>query len=239
MTNSTVIKADAMRSHAGRIQAFNLNDYQAQADAMLAKARAEANALAERIRKAAEVRAAELFEKRRREGLETGLAEGREKGRAEALAAATDRFDKRHASVVSSMQAAIESIDAHRREWLSAVHRDAVELALEIAQRVVKRVGAIERETAVANLRELIERVVHGRDLTIHVHPDDAATIRQFAASLDAASGDWRHARIVEDATVDAGGCRVDTDGGALDARLMTQLDRIADELVPWRNAAS
>jgi flagellar biosynthesis/type III secretory pathway protein FliH len=43
----------------------------------------------------------------------------------------------------------------------------------------------------------------------------------------------------VDDATVDAGGCRVDTDGGALDARLMTQLDRIADELVPWRNAAS
>lgn len=228
-----------MRSQAGRVQALNLNDYQAQADAILTKARAEANALAERIRKVAEVRAAELFENRRREGLEIGLAEGREKGRAEALAAATDQFDKRHASVVSSMQAAIESIDAQRREWLSAVHRDAVELALAIAERITKRVGAVDRETAVANLRALIERVVHGRDLTIHVHPDDAATVRQFSASLDAASGEWRHARIVEDATIDPGGCRVETDGGAVDATLMTQLDRIAEELVPWRNAAS
>lgn len=239
MTSSTVIKADAMRPNATRVHTFNLKDYRAEADAIIKRANGEAAALSDRIRKAAEARAAELLEKCRREGLAQGRAEGFEQGRAEALAQATDEFQQNQESLVAAMQCVIDAFDARRREWASAIHRDAVELALEIARRVVKRIGAVDRDVAVANLRELIERVGHGRDLTIFVHPDDAAAIRQFAQTITTAEHAWTHVKISEDTAVEPGGCRVEADGGTLDATLMTQLDRIADELVPWRNAAS
>lgn len=237
MTNATVIKADTLRSQPAGARAFNLNDYRAAADALLKSAEAEAVAHAERIRKAAETRAAELLELRRREGYEKGYADGVEKGRAEALKKATEEFQSQHASAVAAMQQVMETFDAQRRDWVSATRRDAVELAMEIAARIVKRIGAVDREAAVANLRDVIDRVGHGRDLTVFVHPDDATTIRQFADALTDAEKSWGHVRIAEDARIEPGGCRVDADGGALDATLTTQLDRIADELIPWRNA--
>lgn len=233
--SSTVIKAPEAQRQAGRLTVFSFSDIQAEAEAIIERARAQAEQAAAAIREASVKRAAELYEQRRRQGYEEGLAAGLEAGKAEALAEAQQTFQARHATLAAAMGEAVARFDAQKEAWLSAVHRDAVELVMEIARRVVRRIGKADRDAAVESLRQVIERVGHGRDIAVRLSPADVEAVRTFAETLAADCEQWRHVRLIADKAVEPGGCVVETGPGTVDATLAKQLDRIAAELVPWR----
>ena len=61
----------------------------------------------------------------------------------------------------------------------------------------------------------------------MHVHPDDLALVQQGAADALAA----RSARLLADATVSRGGCRVDSDIGRIDAGIEARWSQAAATL--------
>ena len=68
--------------------------------------------------------------------------------------------------------------------------------------------------------QEAIDAVLmSARHITVQVHPDDHALIAQGCAEALAARG----ARLLAQAAVPRGGCRVESDAGVIDARVATR----------------
>jgi flagellar assembly protein FliH len=66
------------------------------------------------------------------------------------------------------------------------------------------------------------------RGVRVHLHPEDAAVVREKLAA-PAAERAWS---IVEDPVMTRGGCRVTTETAQIDARLETRLNTVITTLL-------
>jgi len=228
---ATVLKAEQAAAGVHRPRVLNLYDIAAQADRIVAEARAEADRILAEARQQAEQVRREAIEQGRREGYEQGAKEGR----TAACEQARQEFAAQQASLIQALQSAIDQFEQQKRRLLSAAHHDLIELAVAIAARIVKRIGQLDREVVVENLREVIDRVGARNDLVVKISPQDEQAARRFFEQLVKTHEQCRHVRIVADETVSPGGCVVCTSQGRIDATIETQLDRLAEELLGSR----
>lgn len=231
-----VIRSD---SHAASARPFSLADIQQQAQAVLDRAAEQARQLLA----AARAEAQALRERAEAEGRAEGRRRGYEEGRAEGLRAgqelAVAEYREKLAAALAALNAAMESIDRSRRDLETAILPEVVSLSVAIAERVVKRMGALDPEVALANVREALRLVCHAADVRIAVNPRDRSALESAVPSLLLARPDLQHVAVVEDATLAPGGCRVYTARGMVDGDLDVQLGRIAAELLPGPPPAS
>jgi flagellar assembly protein FliH len=66
------------------------------------------------------------------------------------------------------------------------------------------------------------------RDVRVHLHPEDAAVVRQNLAPTESERA-WQ---LVEDPVMARGGCQITTATSRVDARLETRLGAIVSELM-------
>ncbi len=165
------------------------------------------------------VAAAETESRRIRDGAEA------ERSRVVAAAAEEGRRDGFARAAAVLAQAATE-----RDRRLASAEREVVALALDLARRILGRELA-ERTSAVADLagRALAE-ARERREVTLRVNPADAAAVAQAGERL---AGILLRAPLAvrEDPTVPPGGAVVETEAGRIDARVETQLARLARAL--------
>ena len=112
--------------------------------------------------------------------------------------------------------------------WEAAARQDLVDLAMAIARRVVRHVSESDRQVVVGNLDEAIRLAGERSDVTIKVNPADAEAARVFAESLADRQASCKLVKVVESPDISPGGCWIQWGSGAVDARIETQLDRIA-----------
>jgi flagellar biosynthesis/type III secretory pathway protein FliH len=65
------------------------------------------------------------------------------------------------------------------------------------------------------------------------IHPNQDALVRDVLPDICATLQQVDAVTLTLDATITPGGCLVRTRGGAIDATIETQIDRIIDELIP------
>ncbi|MCA9287384.1 MAG: hypothetical protein KDA05_02300 [Phycisphaerales bacterium] len=215
---------------------MNLASIQAQADAIIdttreAAAAIIADAKAERKRilegAAEQGRAAGHAE-----GFAKGAEEGRELGRREAAAERRERLQDIERSWSEALARFILERDAILREC----EVGGFELALRFSERVARRAVALDPRAAAAAVGAVLELATRGTRLTIGVHPDDEALVRESLPGLLAAEGAARHAEIVVEAGIPRGSCVATTaGGGTLDATLDARIAALVDELMPAR----
>jgi flagellar assembly protein FliH len=149
------------------------------------------------------------------DGLEAGLAEGRAQ-----LAAALAALEAAHAEVVALREATAE-----------AVERDAVELAVQLAEKIVAGTLDAQPERVLDVVRGALRRLTERRRVTVLVHPDDLELVRAAADGFAAELGGIEHCEVQAERRLVRGGAVVRTDEGQIDASIETQLAR-ARELV-------
>ena len=110
---------------------------------------------------------------------------------------------------------------------------DLLELSLDIAQRVIQREIEADRSAAANQLRGVLDMLAGGSAITVLVHPDDKAFLEPVVPELIATMDRPLHATLREDESITRGGCIVRTQGGEIDARIETQVERIVDALLP------
>ena len=199
-----------------------------QADQLLAAAQAEADLLKQQA-------ASEGAADGRRQGLVQGLEEGKKAGHQQALNEHRAQFQQ----ALQSLTNAMLEVERHRSELEANALAEVVRLALAIAQRVAKRQGVLDPDVLTANLHEAMKLVVAKTDLRIAIHPRQRKTLDAAIPQLQLHWPQLQHVRVVEDATVAPGGCKVLSENGSIDADLQTQLDRVAAELLPIRESAA
>lgn len=195
---------------------------QQQAEQLLAATQAEAEILKEQAR-------AEGLAAGRQEGTAQGMEQGKLAGQQLALNEYRERFQQAHAAFTKAASA----LDTGRGDLDANALAEVVKLALAIARRVTKRQGLLDPAVLTANLGEALKLVVHSTDVRVAIHPAQRATLDAALPQLRLQWPNLNHVRIIEDATLEPGGCRVFTEQGQIDADLAGQLDRIAAELLP------
>jgi len=99
--------------------------------------------------------------------------------------------------------------------------------------RVTKRQGLIQPEVLTDNLAEAMKRVVKSADVRVAINPAQRKTLDAAPPRLAMQWPALEHVKVIEDAGIAPGGCRILTENGLVDADLDTQLNRIAEELLP------
>ncbi len=149
-----------------------------------------------------------MFEQAREEGLAVGFEAGRAAAHAEA---------ERLSSLVGRMDEALDRIDQDIAE-------EVVGLAIAIAKQMIRHTLADHPASVAETVREALQQLPQNQ-VRIHVHPDDAALIREYLAD----QLEHGHHRIAEDDTVTRGGCRLEAAGCEIDATVETRWRRILE----------
>lgn len=194
---------------------------QAEAERILAEARAERQRL---ISGASEQGHAEGYQK----GLEEGRAAGIEDGRRAAL----QSFTAELASLQQAWEREIREFETQRVEMLSALRRDAVSLAVALAERVIRRSVEADESVVLRQIEAALGVLARATRIAVAIHPDDEELVRGALPGLVQRFSEVTHAEIVLDRNVVRGGCVVRTEsGGEIDATLRSQLERLASAI--------
>jgi flagellar assembly protein FliH len=146
-----------------------------------------------------------------RRGHAAGEKKGEQAGRA-ALAAQAERLQGLASRIDDAFGAAMDGAELAM-----------VDIAFAAVCRIVGEQGAA-RATIVAVVRAAIAATRSRDQLTVRLHPDDAALVTDGTHPGEGV-------RYVADPLVSLGGCIVDSAGGTLDARFETQLTLLAAAL--------
>jgi flagellar assembly protein FliH len=160
---------------------------------------------------------ADLQAEAHKEAFEQGLAEGREAGRAEVRAQV-----ERLSGMFYDLAKPFEVLDAE-------VEHELLTLSMALARQIVRRELKTDPTQIIGIIREAIAALpVAARDVRVHLHPEDAAVVRQHLAPTE----NERAWVIVEDPVMARGGCQVSTSTSRIDMRLETRLGAILSELL-------
>jgi flagellar assembly protein FliH len=152
----------------------------------------------------------QIHDQAHKEGYAAGYEEGTARGRMEAL---------RLHTLVEGLEQALVKIDAEVAEELLA-------LSIEIARQMVRRTLAQQREGIVDLVREALGQLPQNHAL-LHLNPQDASLVREHLGEQLAHVGN----RIIEDAQITLGGCRIEASGSQIDATVETRWRRILENL--------
>lgn len=213
-------------------------DFEAEARVVLDKAREEAR----KIVAEAEARAKGLgeasardaargendarkagFARGREEGLAQGLAEGREKGNAEATKKVTDAAS----TVVNTLVALVNDLEARRTALLEECRREVLRLAMRVAERVVRREVAIDSSILERTVARAVELTAQKSDIDIHVNPADLDAVHKFLPELARKFAGLHVGRVMADEVVSRGGCILRSNEGTVDADIATQMEEL------------
>jgi flagellar assembly protein FliH len=147
-------------------------------------------------------------------------AKGREAGLASARAETQQQID-RLKQQVAKLESILNTLAAPLRDLDPQVEEQLMQLALTVAKQLVRRELRIDPSQVIAIIRETVGLLpMAARDVRVHLHPEDAAVVRERLAS----PGQDRAWTIVEDPVMTRGGCRVTTDTANIDARLESRM---------------
>jgi len=126
-----------------------------------------------------------------------------------------------------------EQLDAMQQEMARAIAATAAALARQVLRAELE---AHPDRVAIVAEQALDALLLSARHIVLRVHPDDHALIAGVSAEAIAARG----ARVVSDASIARGGCRVESDIGLVDATIDERWRRAAASLgseLPWWDA--
>jgi len=159
-----------------------------------------------------------------KEAFDQGLAEGREAGRGEVRAQV-----EKLAGMFYDLAKPFEALDAE-------VERELLTLAMALARQIVRRELKTDPTQIIGIIRDAIAALpVAAREVRVHLHPEDAAVVRQNLSPTESERA-WA---IVEDPVMARGGCQITTATSRIDARLETRLAAILSDLMGTERQAA
>lgn len=221
-------------SHVPRSAApFSMKDIENHARSLILRARQQADQLLAAAQQEAESIKAQMHQQGMIQGRTEGLAAGTESGRKAGHDQALNEHRQKLTELTKSLTQAVQSLEHSRKELESEGLREVILLAISIARRVTKRAGELDPQVLEANLQEAMKLVVHSADVRIVLNPKQKEYLQSVLPKLKMQWPEVQHVELAEDPQIDAGGCRVMTRQGQVDADLQSQLDRVVADLLP------
>ena len=197
--------------------------------AQIVKNEAEQNA-AEIIKNAQE-EASRIIEeaKAEQEALKkSGYSEGLNKGREEGFSEGQGEVER----LIERTHKILEGVMSRREEILSETEQQIVELVILMTRKVVKIISENQKSVVMANILQALKKVKGRGDVTIRVNIADVKLTSEHTQDFIKQVENVKGITVLEDSTVDKGGCIVETDFGAIDARIQSQLSELESAIL-------
>ena len=101
-----------------------------------------------------------------------------------------------------------------------------------ITRKIVKVISENQKSVILSNVLSALKKVKGRGDVTIRVNLADVQLttdhIQEFIQRVEAIKG----ITVMEDSSVESGGCIVETDFGAIDARISSQLTELEEKIM-------
>jgi len=187
-----------------------------EAEKILADARSAAHELEEETRKTLDDERKEAFE----QGKEAGRLEGYNEGKVE-----VDRLIER-------TQVVLERAQDKRGEILAETEQEIIDLVLFLTRKVVKVIADNQREVIISNVIQALRKVRDRGNIIIHVNLSDLKLTTEHTKNFIQMMEGVKSIQVVEDSSVDPGGCVIETDFGEVDARISSQLAELESKIL-------
>lgn len=192
------------------------SDAQAQADEIIANAKSEA----EKIIQDAHLEEQKIKDDAKQDGFKQGHDDGYSAGESE-----IERL-------VERLRKMVEALMLRREEILKETEQQIVELVILMTRKVVKIISETQKTAIMSNVLAALKKVKSRGNVILHVNLEDlklaSANADEFIKRVENIQG----ITVVEDSTVEKGGCVVETDFGAIDARISSQLSELEEKIM-------
>jgi flagellar assembly protein FliH len=160
---------------------------------------------------------------RARIALQALEAEGYQTGMARAQAQMQASIDTLTAQV-KQLDSVLQFLGVPLAQLDTEVEKELLQLALAVGKQLARRELRVDPTQVIGIIRESLAQLpASARDVRIHLHPDDAATVRDRLAT----PANERAWSIVEDPTLTRGGCIVRTENSQIDVRLESRISAV------------
>jgi flagellar assembly protein FliH len=195
------------------------------------KLKAEAEEEAGKVVAEAEKRVAELqasaesrLEAAEREAAKKGREEGREEGYKGGVAEAERLVGRLHVILDRAMD--------KRAEILQETEAQVIELVLLVAKKVVKVISENQKSVVIQNISQALRKLKTKSDVIVRVNLADLQLATEHVKDFVQMTENAKKMQIIEDSTVDRGGCVIETDFGEIDARIASQLNELEERIL-------
>ena len=186
-----------------------LGPYQEKAQRIVANAEAEARQVIQN----AQLELDRIKDEARNEGFEQGKREGMEQ--------ATGQF-------ADSMDTLNEAIAA-RRKIIKDAESEILRLALKISEQIIRSEVSLHRDVCLNIVAEAISRISDREQIIIKVNRDDVEHLKKYKDRISNLLDGVKSVTILEDGSVEPGGCIIETNLGYVDARISTKIKAIEE----------
>ena len=194
------------------------------------------------LKKKAEDEAASLVENAKRESeemtakLESELSdirekaenEGYEKGREEGYAEGQTEVER----LIAQLHSIIDKTNEKRNDIIDESETQVINLVIMIAKKVVKVISENQKNVVVNNVIQALRKLKSRGEVLIKVNLADVDLTSEHIKDFMRMVENIRSVTVVEDSTVDKGGCIIETDFGEIDARISSQLHEIEEKIL-------
>ncbi len=126
----------------------------------------------------------------------------------------------------------LERAQDKRADILSDTEKEIIYLVLLITRKVIKVISENQRDVIISNVVEALRKVKAKGNITIKVNLADLKLATEHKQDFIALMEGVKTINIVEDSSVDKGGCVIETDFGEIDARIASQLAEIENRIL-------
>ncbi|MFP3088778.1 flagellar assembly protein FliH [Treponema sp. TIM-1] len=198
-------------------EAHNLKqEAEAEAERILAEAREKAAAIEADSHSAIENERKEVESQSREAGREAGFAEGK---------AEVERLIERTRTV-------LERAQDKRMEILGETEQQIIDLVLLISRKVIKIISENQRNVVISNVVQALRKVKGRGNIIIRVNLVDVKLTTEHTKKFIQLLEGTQSVQVVEDSSVDPGGCIIETDFGEVDARISSQLAELESKIL-------
>jgi flagellar assembly protein FliH len=158
-----------------------------------------------------------------RQALQEGEARGYQAGLAKAQAESQALLDSL-AAQVQQLESILQLLGQPLAQLDADIEKELLHLTLAVGKQLARRELRIDPTQVIGIIRESLSQLpASARDVRIHLHPEDAATVRERLAAPTSERA-WT---VVEDPTLTRGGCMVRTETSQIDVRLESRVSAV------------
>lgn len=169
-------------------------------------------------------------------GYDDGFARGKEEGFAsgakEAAEQVSSNITEEVSAVIACAKDIIQQLASARNDISRQTADETLRLAIEIAEKIIGRIGEANISAAKANLEKALSLAGRSDELIVYVNPRQLEGLRKYCGRLVDVLSIGGSVKLVCDEQIEAGGVKVVSSGGQIDATIRTQFDRIVDALL-------
>lgn len=178
------------------------------------------------------------MEQKAKESYQKGHDVGKASGSNDGENIAEEKFNRKLEAIEQKVAEIIGNVEISRNAVLKQAHRIVLEISLEIARKIINTEVATNDDIVIYVIKKAISHIVDKHGFVVRVAPDDFSNVMSKKEAWTSISQRLEDISIEEDERIEKGGCIIESESGAADARIDVQVAEMAEVIATaWESS--